>query len=131
MANDRLTATQERFVLEYLRSLNATQAAIKAGYSAKTAEAIGSRLLRNVKVSTAIETGRQATAEKLQISREELIRQAKAIMDGDGPARDRLKANELIGKYLGLFERKLRHEGTIRQVVIHEGPEPLSDERPP
>lgn len=49
-----LNAKQKRFVDEYIKSLNATQAAIEAGYSKKTAGAIGSRLLKDVKISTAI-----------------------------------------------------------------------------
>src|SRR5262249_53478937 len=48
-----LTPKQERFVQEYLVDLNATQAAIRAGYSKKTATEQASRLLTNVKVSEA------------------------------------------------------------------------------
>lgn len=49
-----LNERQQRFVDEYIKSLNATQSAIKAGYSERTAGAIGSRLLKDVKISTAI-----------------------------------------------------------------------------
>ena len=49
-----LTPKQERFVSEYIKDLNATQAAIKAGYSEKTAGAIGSRLLKDVKISAEV-----------------------------------------------------------------------------
>ncbi len=50
----RLTPKQHRFVTEYLVDLNATQAAIRAGYSPKTAPQQGSRLLRNAVVQQAI-----------------------------------------------------------------------------
>lgn len=50
----KLTDKQQRFVDEYLIDLNATQAAIRAGYSAKTADQQGSRMLANVKVQQAI-----------------------------------------------------------------------------
>lgn len=50
----KLTDKQQRFVDEYLIDLNATQAAIRAGYSVKTANEQGSRLLANVSVQTAI-----------------------------------------------------------------------------
>ena len=50
-----LTAKQRRFVDEYLIDLNATQAAIRAGYSKKTAEVQASRLLSNVKVQTVMQ----------------------------------------------------------------------------
>jgi phage terminase small subunit len=63
----RLTPRQERFVDEYLIDLNATQAAIRAGYSAKTAEAQASRLLRNVKVAEAVQRAKGALAERVQI----------------------------------------------------------------
>ena len=46
-----LTPRQERFAAEYSKDLNATQAAIRAGYSARTAQQAGSRLLLNVVVS--------------------------------------------------------------------------------
>ena len=50
----KLTEKQQRFVDEYLIDLNATQAAIRAGYSAKTADVQGSRMLANCKVQQAI-----------------------------------------------------------------------------
>ena len=52
-----LNAKQQRFVEEYILDLNATQAAIRAGYSPKTAEVTGCKLLRNAKVAAAIQEG--------------------------------------------------------------------------
>ncbi len=57
-----LTAKQARFVDEYLIDLNATQAAIRAGYSEKTAYSQGQRLLKVVEVATAIEDAKVARA---------------------------------------------------------------------
>lgn len=57
----KLTPKQERFVEEYLIDLNATQAAIRAGYSPKTANEQGSRLLANVSIRACID---QAMAER-------------------------------------------------------------------
>lgn len=62
-----LTAKQEAFVREYLIDLNATQAAIRAGYSAKTANEQGSRLLANVSVSAALTAAKMARSEKTTI----------------------------------------------------------------
>lgn len=62
-----LTAKQQRFVAEYLIDLNATQAAIRAGYSEKTAAEQASRLLTNVKVSEAIQAAMKARSERTQI----------------------------------------------------------------
>ena len=49
-----MTPRQEKFCVEYLIDLNATQAAIRAGYSKRTAEALASRLLRNVNIRSRI-----------------------------------------------------------------------------
>lgn len=62
-----LTARQSRFVDEYLIDLNATQAAIRAGYSAKTAESQGARLLRNAKVAAAIQEWMNRRSERTQV----------------------------------------------------------------
>jgi phage terminase small subunit len=55
-----VNAKQQRFVAEYLVDLNATQAAIRAGYSAKTAEQQGPRLLGNAEIASAV-AGKKAT----------------------------------------------------------------------
>ena len=62
-----LTPKQDAFVREYLIDLNATQAAIRAGYSAKTAEQQGSRLLRNVQVAAALSEAQTKRAERVEI----------------------------------------------------------------
>lgn len=59
-----LTARQEDFVREFLLDLNATQAAIRAGYSASTAYSQGQRLLKNVEVQAAIAKARAAAQDR-------------------------------------------------------------------
>lgn len=59
-----MTPKQVRFVQEYLIDLNATQAAIRAGYSERTAHAQGPRLLENVGVREAIAAAQQTHAER-------------------------------------------------------------------
>lgn len=61
---------QARFVEEYLVDLNATQAAIRAGYSERTAYSQGQRLLKNVEVAAAIAAGQAKLAAKLEITQE-------------------------------------------------------------
>lgn len=78
-----LTAKQERFVAEYLIDLNATQPAIRAGYSEKTATEQGSRLLTNVKVQEAIAEGQNKTAEKLEITKERIVDELAKIAFAD------------------------------------------------
>ena len=63
-----LNAKQSRFVEEYLVDCNATQAAIRAGYSADTAGQQGERLLKHVEVAAAIRAGRQRLGERTSIT---------------------------------------------------------------
>lgn len=72
-AKKDLTPKQALFVDEYLRDMNATQAAIRAGYSAKTAESAGPRLLGNVRVQQAISAARERLAKKFEITRERVM----------------------------------------------------------
>lgn len=67
-ADRTLTAKQQAFVDEYLIDLNATQAAIRAGYSAKTANEQAARLLANVSVAEAVRNKQIARAERTQIN---------------------------------------------------------------
>lgn len=73
--DDGLTAQQRRFVAEYLKDGNATQAAIRAGYSKKTAQEQSSRLLSNVMVAQAIERQQKASIERTLGSADEVLAQ--------------------------------------------------------
>ena len=68
-----LNPKQQRFVDEYLIDLNATRAAIRAGYSDRTAEQQGSRLLGNAKVAAAVQEGRGRIADKLEVTQERIV----------------------------------------------------------
>jgi phage terminase small subunit len=70
---------QIRFCREYIIDHNGKQAAIRAGYSKKTAESIASRLLRNVKVKLYIKTIEQQVTEKLNIKAEDVIKELACI----------------------------------------------------
>ncbi len=74
-----LTAKQERFIQEYLIDLNATQAAIRAGYSAKTANEQGSRLLANVKVRTRMEERMAEHSARTGVNQERIIRELARV----------------------------------------------------
>ncbi len=63
-----MTPKQQRFVEEYLIDLNATQAAIRAGYSAKTANEQGARLLANVSVRAAIAEAKTKRSEETEVN---------------------------------------------------------------
>lgn len=74
-----LTPKQGRFVAEYLIDLNATQAAIRAGYSAKTASSQGERLLRNVEVSKALQAAQKAREQRTHITQDRVLQELARI----------------------------------------------------
>lgn len=84
---NKLPPKQRLFIAEYVVDKNAKQAAIRAGYSAKTAEVQGSRLLSNVKVRELIDKKLEKLEEKVGLTAERVMREVKAIatsniMDG-------------------------------------------------
>lgn len=74
-----LTAKQQRFVDEYLIDLNATQAAIRAGYSKKTAQVQSARLLSNVMVSAEVARGMESRAARTGITQDMVLRELAKI----------------------------------------------------
>lgn len=137
-----MTAKQKRFCQEYLIDLNATQAAIRAGYSEKTAYSVGQRILKNVEVKKYIaEQLEQIKNEKIADA-QEVLEYLTSVMRGeqkeqvplmmiDGgqtlvekgiSAKDRLKAAELLGKRYALFTEKLEVEGTTAIQIVDDIP---------
>lgn len=78
-----LTEKQARFVEEYLVSLNASQAALRSGYSAKTAYSQGQRLLKNAEVQARIEEAQREAAKRLEITKERVLREYARIAFSD------------------------------------------------
>lgn len=134
-----LTAKQRRFVDEYLVDLNATQAAIRAGYSAKTAGAIGGENLEKPEIAAAVQAAMDERSKRTEITADyvlqsivstiERCKQAEAVFDRKGEpvevetpdgataraytfnAMAVLKGAELLGKHLKLFTDKVEHGG--------------------
>ena len=142
-----MTPKQQRFVEEYLIDLNATQAAIRAGYSAKTANEQGCRLLANVNVSAAIAAAKTERSEQTKIDAAYVLRQAVKLhercMQEVEPFTDRkgehihdeegrplyvfnstgaAKGLELIGKHVDVqaFKDRVEHSGGIAITVSEE-----------
>lgn len=79
MRGDSLTIRQQKFVEEYLVDMNGTQAAIRAGYSEKTAQAISAENLSKPIIKAALDAARQKMAERTNITQDEVLRQFARI----------------------------------------------------
>lgn len=75
----KMTPKMQKFVDEYLVDLNATQAAIRAGYSKKTAYSIGVSNLKKPEIQAAIQKRQKSAAEKLEITRERVLKELASI----------------------------------------------------
>jgi phage terminase small subunit len=142
-----MNARQSLFVKEYLVDLNATRAAIAAGYSERTAESQASRLLRNVNVKQEVDKRMEKRAEKLEITAEyvlgkikdtvERCSQAFELSDKEGrrlgifqfDANAVLKGCELLGKHKKLFTDKIESSGPNGGPIRYADLSSLSDEQ--
>ena len=126
-----LSKKQKAFCREYVIDFNATQAAVRAGYSKKTANQQGPRLLVNVGVQEYIKALTAKAAEKNELTVESVLNdiaevkkrclQAIPVLDKDGSETGEykfdpssaLKACELEGKYLAMFTDKLKLDAPV------------------
>ena len=131
---DKLTEKQKRFIDYYVETGNATEAAILAGYSEKTAKQIGSENLS--KLDSYIKERLKPIDNKRIADADEVLQYLTAVMRGevkdtfdfDTSVRDRNKAAELLGKRHRLFVDKVEQEST-GDVNIHFGiPRPKKGE---
>lgn len=162
-----LTEKQQRFVEEYLIDLNATQAAIRSGYSAKTADVQGSRMLANVKVQQAISEIMANRSKRTGVNQDMVVQELARIafvkmtdvVNADGEIRSdasdddlaciesvkykrsdtdtgsseerevkiasKLKALELLGKHLGMWNDKL--DVNVTAPIVISGDDVLED----
>ncbi|MGP0565567.1 MULTISPECIES: terminase small subunit [unclassified Nitrospina] len=79
MKTKGLTHKQKRFIEEYLIDLNATQAAIRAGYSRKTANVQGSQNLTKLSIQAEIQRGLDERSKRLETRRERLLNELSSI----------------------------------------------------
>lgn len=131
---DKLTDKQKRFVSEYLIDLNATQASIRAGYSAKTAGRIGGENVQKPEIQKAISEAMSKQQERTELTADEVIADLREVRDiCMGRKKIRVievakyegeintseieakmidpaganKALELLGKHIGMFTDKM------------------------
>ncbi len=96
---DKLTPKQERFANEYIKTLNVTQSAIKAGYSPNSAHVTGSRLLRKEKVDEYIKSKKDEIMDDTILSAKEILYLLTKSAIGD-----ETETKEVVVKK-GTFER--------------------------
>ncbi|MDP0328606.1 terminase small subunit [Glaesserella parasuis] len=144
----KLTDKQQRFVEEYLIDLNATQAAIRAGYSEDTAKEMGYENLTKPHIQKAIQEAQNKRAERVNVTQDDVLRGLLEVIamstgkqkitetelskvDGSIVPMDvekvcfephaANKALELLGKHLGMFKDKVdvtNSDGSLRPTII-------------
>lgn len=132
-----VNAKQKRFADEYLIDCNATQAAIRAGYSPKTARQIGEQNLSKLDIKEYIEQQLEQIHNAKTADAQEVLEYLTAVMRGEHTeqtlrlvgegvqeidtlevsAKDRIKAAELIGKRYGMFKDNVNVAGSVPVVI--------------
>jgi phage terminase small subunit len=137
-----MNTRQQLFCDHYIKSLNATEAAVKAGYSKKTARQLGNKLLTNVDVKSYIDKRLDAKKNKAILAADEVLELLTKIAMGqitekipiglggglqkltenEPTFKDRLKAAELLGKYNSLFvdKKQVELEASVSVNIIDD-----------
>ena len=140
----RLTEKQKRFADYYIETGNATEAAIKAGYSQRTARFIGAENLTKPNIKKYIDDRLREIEDKRIAKAEEVLKYLTSVMRGEETeevvvvegtgegaseariiekqvsARDRIKAAELLGKRYSLFTDRIDVGGTVGVTIIDD-----------
>ena len=136
----KLTKKQRKFADEYLIDCNGTQAAIRAGYSPKTANEQAVKLMANKKISNYISNKLDEMSSERLADAQEVLEYLTSVMrgehteqalrlDGNGvqvvdyiqvSARERLKAAELIGKRYGMFKDNYSIESIAPVIIVND-----------
>jgi len=108
----KLTEKQKKFCNEYLIDLNGTQAAIRAGYSKKTAYSIAEENLRKPDIKTYIKAKQDKLKAKTEITLENIVKSIyEDALNGEQEG-NRLKAKDMLMKHLGGYTEKLEIKST-------------------
>lgn len=140
VVDKKLTAKQQRFCDEYLIDLNATQAAIRAGYSEKAARQIAAENMAKPSIKEYIEKRMEEKEKNLIADQDEVLKYLTSVLRGESESeeivvesigdfmseartmkkapseKDRLKAAELLGKRYSLFKTDVKLD--VTPVVI-------------
>ena len=124
----KLTAKQRTFIQEYLIDLNATQAAIRAGYSKKTAQQVGSQNLSKLVIQTSIQKAMKQRSERTGITAVKVLDAIAEIgfadFSEDIRVSDKLKALELMARHLGMFDNNVNSQRPCIITMNYGGAQP-------
>ena len=117
----KLTEKERIFADEYIKTTNATQSAIKAGYAENSASVTGSKMLRKPKVRQYIDAIMNERSKNTIATADEVLQYLSRVMNGeekdafglDASIADRTKAAELLGKRHMLFTEKVKLDAEI------------------
>lgn len=113
-----LTPKQRCFVEEYLVDLNATQAAIRAGYSEKTAQEQASRLLSNVMVSEAVKSAQEERSRRTEITQDMVLQELAKI--GFANMQDYMRANAYGDPHLDFSQLTRDQAAALIEVTVED-----------
>jgi phage terminase small subunit len=149
VAKGELTDKQKRFCDEYLVDLNGTQAAIRAGYSPRSARQIADRNMSNDDIRKYIDSRMQEKEKELIADQDEVLKYLTNVLRGKSQSeivvvenvgdftsearliqkapdeKERLKAAELLGERYNLFSDKMKVD--VAMPVVISGGEDLAD----
>ena len=114
-----MTAKQQLFVEEYLLDLNATQAAIRAGYPKKSARAVGHENLTKPDIAAAVSREFARRSERTEITQDKVLAELALIGFAEMPEEeevrvsDKLAALDKLCKHLGMFTAYHHHSGDV------------------
>lgn len=138
-----LTEKMELFCLEYMKDLNATQAAIRAGYSKNTAKQIGTENLSKPAIRARIDELLEVRKEKVEFDANWVLARLAQVVDRsmsavpvlrwDSESRSMVESGEfqfdsrganqaleMIGKHLAMFKDKVEHSGTLGVQIVDD-----------
>lgn len=135
----KLSARQELFCLEYIKDGNATQAAVRAGYSPKQANSTGARLYANVRIRARIDELMADLQQEKIADAEEVLRYLTSVMRGEATeevavgtpigteiiakhigGREQVKAAELLAKRYGLLTENVKLTGGLPVQIVDD-----------
>lgn len=136
----KLMIKQQRFADEYIISGNATQSAVKAGYSERYANTNASKLLQNTTIKSYIDDRLKELEDNAIVKQDEILKYLSSIMRGEQTeqilinvgdyeqvigeigvgAKDRIKAAELLGKRYGMWTEKVDLSGGLTVTIVDD-----------